>query len=79
MAWRSKALPKVYPRSTQALGLLKSMARVCLEYGWEQPRVWIRYADATSMLPKGMPAERSVLVALQRRYSVIRKIFRLII
>ena len=28
----TQALPKLYPRSTQALGLLKSMARSSLEY-----------------------------------------------
>ncbi len=28
----TQALPKLYPRSTQGLGLLKSMARSSLEY-----------------------------------------------
>ncbi len=46
----TQALPKGYPSFTQGLGLLKSMARVCLQYVKSMPKVCLRYVDATPML-----------------------------
>ncbi len=46
----TQALPKGYPSFTQGLGLLKSMARVCLQYVKSMPKVCLRYADATPMV-----------------------------
>ena len=46
----TQALPKGYPSFTQGLGLLKSMARVWLEYAYSMARVCLKHAYATSML-----------------------------
>ena len=46
----TQALPKLYPSFTQGLGLLKSMARVWLEYAYSMSRVCLKHACATSML-----------------------------
>ena len=44
----TQALPKGYPSFTQGLGLLKSMARVWLEYAYSMARVWLEYAYSMS-------------------------------